>query len=533
MKRYILLSLLAVALFSCRPMSDDLPSYGTKDYNAFSEANKSFAGQFKELWLAMNENYGIWDYELAHGVDWDEVYTTFLPKFEALDDTVNRKTKVSDAELIALYAQFLDSLHDGHLELQIKNRHTGNFLTYMPSKSRLMRERGEEMNAVEENITNLNFYCKLDPDDQLCAGAYDATSSALIVTETVDTVCARATRAATAYIEMVNDAGGPNVTNDSLYVAMNRFCADCSSLRGKIESAKEDRDSLKWLIYLYDLVRTHYDIVCAQLDIQLPKIDSKMGTEGLRYIYSAVFNGGIAYLRIGAFGLLTYLEGAKPADTTSLLYFYHRAVNRVWENWFDTIQALSANNELGGIIIDLRNNSGGMLDDNQYVLGALLPSGGYDSHHMRLKNGIGRLDFAPTVPFHLPTYGGKHAVITEEPIVVLGNCRSISMSEMTIWGVKSQPNGYFIGTRTWGGLSALDDEESAYSQSYSGCFGVYNETSFYGYVPRFVSMFGEDKQILEGVGITPDKEVPLDVNYWRTQMRDNQLEAALDYIRAH
>jgi len=106
------------------------------------------------------------------------------------------------------------------------------------------------------------------------------------------------------------------------------------------------------------------------------------------------------------------------------------------------------------------------------------------------------------------------------------------MAEITTWGVKSQPNGYFIGTRTWGGLSALIDDPAAYSLTYSGGFGVDNETSFYGYLPRFVSLFGEEKEILEGIGITPDKEVPLNVNDWKTQGRDNQLEAALDYIHA-
>jgi len=87
-----------------------------------------------------------------------------------------------------------------------------------------------------------------------------------------------------------------------------------------------------------------------------------------------------------------------------------------------------------------------------------------------------------------------------------------------------------IGSRTWGGLSALSDETFEYSSTYSGGFGEYNVTPFYGFVPRYVGLFGPDKQILEGIGITPDKEVHLDVNLWKTQARDNQLEAALDYI---
>ena len=105
------------------------------------------------------------------------------------------------------------------------------------------------------------------------------------------------------------------------------------------------------------------------------------------------------------------------------------------------------------------------------------------------------------------------------------------MAEMTTWGVKSQPNGYFIGVRTYGALSGLSAEPESYSDNYSGAFGVQNVTPIWGYVPKLISLFGEQQQILEGVGITPDQEVHLDANMWMMQQRDNQLEAALDYIR--
>jgi len=36
---------------------------------------------------------------------------------------------------------------------------------------------------------------------------------------------------------------------------------------------------------------------------------------------------------------------------------------------------------------------------------------------------------------------------------------------------------------------------------------------------------------MEGVGFSPDIEVPLDVNLWQMAGRDNQLEEAVDYIR--
>ena len=116
---------IAFAITSCRPLGDDLLSYGQNDDQAFAASKASFAGEFATFWLAMNENYCIWDYEAEFGLDWDEVYDTYLPQFQALDE---RQTPVSDDELKALYCQFLDSIHDGHCAFQIKNRHTGHYI---------------------------------------------------------------------------------------------------------------------------------------------------------------------------------------------------------------------------------------------------------------------------------------------------------------------------------------------------------------------------------------------------------------------
>jgi C-terminal processing protease CtpA/Prc len=41
----------------------------------------------------------------------------------------------------------------------------------------------------------------------------------------------------------------------------------------------------------------------------------------------------------------------------------------------------------------------------------------------------------------------------------------------------------------------------------------------------------KDKQILEGVGLTPDIEVDFDVTLYRSTGRDTQLDRALQYLR--
>ena len=241
------------------------------------------------------------------------------------------------------------------------------------------------------------------------------------------------------------------------------------------------------------------------------------------------------YMRFGGFGLTPHLlDSELSADTTSFYYAYQQEVRRVWHCWFDAIQQHHQAGDLGGVIIDVRNNKGGIVNDYQYVLGALLPSGGYAPCMMRFKNGSGRYDFSPLLPLVMPTYDDEHVVISQEPIVVIANVQSVSMSENTSWSVKTLPNGALIGTRTFGGLSMLNTNPARYSDTYSGGFGVRNTTAIWGYVPKFVTLYdvennGEYKP-LEGIGIAPTMEVPFDLASYQRDSTDNQLEAAIRYI---
>ena len=364
---------------------------------------------------------------------------------------------------------------------------------------------------------------------------YGSTGSQDIIVEIIDSTANRLLVATAAYIQAVDDAGGPDAFNDSVYSAVKRLNTNAKMLLGYIAQPDVVNTELDQLVNVYNNLSLRYGIVAQQIGVTLPTIDATLSTDGLKFIRFALFEGNIAYLRLGGFALSDYLPDEElSSDTTSMFYAYQLAVRKVWHQWFDTIQVLHANGQLGGVIIDVRNNGGGYTDDYQYVLGALLPSGGFESHTLRVKNGTGRLDFAPLTPFIMKTYPDEHAVISQEPIVVLANSHSVSLSENTTWGVKKQPNGHAIGTRTFGGLSALATNPKYYSQSYSGAFGVENETAVYGYVPKFVCLYPhKDGRLrpVEGFGFEPDEAVPFNRNLWDSQGRDNQLEKALDYIQ--
>ena len=527
--------IVALCATSCRPQSDDLLSYGQNDVQAYYEANNSFAGEFKAFWTAMNENYGIWDVEESYGTDWDAVYRTYLPKFEELD---KRQTQVTNEELMALYKQITDTLHDGHMSLQVKNLHTGLYITLTPHLDRVTRERGTRQNEESMNVTTLDKYQTTEVPATYRALAYDAASSDDIIIEHLDSTVHRVNRAAIAYIAKIDAAGGPDEMNNVVYESVKELKASTDSM---MNFFLMPRSSLLAFIAimrpLYNQLCEKYALTSQQIGAEMVPIEDMLGEDMVKTIRFALFDGNIAYLRLGGCGLTGHFHPVYKQEPIpgSMYESYHLAVERVWHHWFDTIQTLHKSGDLGGVIIDMRNNGGGYVLDYQYLLGALLPSGGWNSHQLRVKNGIGRLDFGPITPFVVTTYEAEHEVINDRPIVVLANTNSVSMAENTTYGVKSQPNGCFIGTRTFGGLSALNPDPEAYSETYSGAFGVNGTTPIWGYIPKYVCLYpnkdGEYKPV-EGYGFEPDIECPLDVNLWQTTGRDNQLEKALDYIHS-
>jgi len=529
------LAVVALCATSCRPQSDDLLSYGQNDVQAYYDANSSFAGEFKAFWIAMNENYGIWDFEESFGTDWDEIYRTYLPKFEELD---KREAKVTNEELMALYKQITDTLHDGHMSLQVKNLHTGSYLTLTPQMDRVARERGTRQNEETMNATTLDKYQTTEVPAIYRTLAYDAASSDDIIIDHLDSTFHRVNRAAVAYIAKIDVAGGPDDTNNAVYESAKNLKTETDHM---IESFQMPRSMLSAFIAimrpLFNDLCTKYALTAQQIGAEMVPVEDMLAEDMVKTIRFALFDGNIAYLRLGACGLTGHFNPVYKQEPIpgSVYESYHLAVERVWHHWFDTIQTLHKSGELGGVIIDMRNNVGGYVFDYQYLLGALLPSGGWESHRLRVKDGVGRLDYGPITPFVVQTCETEHEVINDRPIVVLANTNSMSMAENTTYGVKSQPNGCFIGTRTFGGLSALNPDPEAYSETYSGAFGVQGTTPIYGYIPKYVCLYpnknGEYKPV-EGYGFEPDIECPLDVNLWQTAGRDNQLEKALDYIHS-
>ena len=247
-------------------------------------------------------------------------------------------------------------------------------------------------------------------------------------------------------------------------------------------------------------------------------------------IKSGVIDDGVAYLYFSNFRLSAYLGNyGFFASASQRVLDLNQAVVDTWINWFSMIQEMKENGTLKGVIIDVRTNSGGYNNDFKYVLGALVPQGSsFQIGYQREKNGVGRYDYGPMLPYEPLTLSIAHETITE-PIVVLTNCLSVSMSELTALGAKALSNARVVGKRSWGATCSVINGPKYYSYYYAGSIGEKGETPVYIYLPSCAA-FSIDKKSYEGVGVEPDIEVDLDRDIFDTTGYDTQLDRALEYI---
>lgn len=194
----------------------------------------------------------------------------------------------------------------------------------------------------------------------------------------------------------------------------------------------------------------------------------------------------------------------------------------VLNKFFSAISDLPAGTR--GIIIDVRGNSGGEVNDLDYLLGSMTTQP-LTYGYTRAKSGPGRLDYTPWAPAIVTPQPGAAQI--NVPVVVLADHFSASMAELTALAVKSLPKGKFIGTTTWGANGPLTPsvyfnggQFTVGSGMPNGYMFVYTSSVMFKYL---------DGNIYEGRGIPPDVWVPETKSAYQSG-HDIQLERALSFI---
>lgn len=420
---------------SCRKEGEELLNPNARYAN-------SYAQQFDAVWHGIDNCYVFWSRD---NTDWDAIYETYKPKFEAFDAALEtaiiqhkkKEEAVPDSVFIQTWIEVVGGLLDHHFALSVRNYSTGNKQTIGGSAREVKKRPGYKGTNKKAQRTILESHNKL------------------------------------------------NVFYPKYSVASN--------------NGKKD---------------TTYDM-CAAL---FNKSNGKK----------------IAYFRLSGFHLNELFNGKSPSGAYFLPETTDKFCRPIYEffglNWMNEIYGpyFQGSNKNGwinddnveGIIIDVRGNGGGNAGDLKPFIGGLMQTPLHYGYS-RTKEGMGRLDYSAWSSFIIPT--PNNHLQTAKPIVVLADANSASCAEITTQSIHSLPNGKFIGNRTCGATCPL--LPGGFNVLLSGVFGNYDEYGYYCYTSNF-DLVTTDYTSLEGKGVTPD----YDVEYKGEDGKDEQLDAAIEYL---
>lgn len=158
-----------------------------------------------------------------------------------------------------------------------------------------------------------------------------------------------------------------------------------------------------------------------------------------------------------------------------------------------------------GLIIDLRNNGGGLLDSAVEMLDRMLPKG--------------------VVVYSKDKKGEKQEYMAEnddsfdKPLVILVNENSASASEVFCGAIQDEEKGKLLGTKTFG------------KGIVQGVFGLDDGSAIKMTTARYYTPKGRN---IHGKGLTPDIEVELKDKVEKLPESglevDNQVKAAFDFL---
>ena len=177
------------------------------------------------------------------------------------------------------------------------------------------------------------------------------------------------------------------------------------------------------------------------------------------------------------------------------------------------------------IIIDLRNNRGGNLDDINFFVGQFT-SKPVTFGYARYKSGPGRLDYTPAIPMEITPQPG--ATDFNKPIVILTDIYSAALCESVIHAFKALPQAQvtIVGERTYGTSGFMVGNDISTN---GGTFHVGNFAS----VRLSNAAFQDKNRQFNLSGISPDIEIKYDANSIKQMLQsgiDIQMEKAIQYI---
>jgi hypothetical protein len=255
----------------------------------------------------------------------------------------------------------------------------------------------------------------------------------------------------------------------------------------------------------------------------------------VQYNYLKDFDYGI-YQNYNTGGIFQIITGRLSKGRKNVLYtslntfmakeaynasYASRPPRPVIKNFFDNIHKSNCD----AVIIDLRNNHGGNLEDVDFIAGQFTSTPGLFGY-ARYKNGVGRLDYTPPIPLNITPQAG--ATDFNKPIVILADHYSAALCETMILAFKGLPGAQVtvIGEHTYGSSGMVGGNEISTN---GGSFQMSNMAT----ANMSNTALMDKNHHFNFDGINPDIEVKYDAASIQQMLRsgvDIQMEKAIQFL---
>ncbi len=209
-------------------------------------------------------------------------------------------------------------------------------------------------------------------------------------------------------------------------------------------------------------------------------------------------------------------ESAKARNENNIIYLrLSNFTNETYNNMikeFNRIENQIGKDKVKGLVLDLRNNPGGLLDSSVLVADSFLDKG-QKIVSIKGKNGILLQEYK--------AQNGQN-LIPNLPMVVLINEGSASASEIVAGALQDNKRAIVLGTQSFGKGSVQSIIDSAN-------FGLNNSSAIKLTIARYYTPNGKS---IQAEGIKPDIEVKLakleEINLSKWSMKENDLKGHLE-----
>lgn len=574
-KRFLTVCLLGAAMGALQPVLTgcvadvDANSKSISDYK--DSDVKSYGDLFEVFWSVMNQRYcDLNEHSDASSLDWDQVYSEYKPKFEALksfratSDYTQEEIQADNAKAQQYFQEIVGKVLDQHFRLKVTlpvshaSQETVSFRSslrergrYVPLDSRWVYTNGQLKSDTTSfgDITSDGFcilggFLKDAPDTYYlgfnsfsltanCSYAYHddylPTNAANAYHLDQQKIAAKAGELVASQekrTQVEQEAVALLATVDQ-YLASSAVTAAC----GKMMAYSNEGDYYGMADSVTLAVLRSPGIIKS-----LPVSKDVSTLTNVIKVQMARDNGCKTICTESSF--CTWLSKAMAEYLLHEREFYafwsdvaftykHSCVETYRRRFLEPL----AEGKIQKLILDLRGNTGGSVADTR-LLTDFLVNRTATFCYMRKKEDNNPYSYTPWVPQQIVVTSSSLG--RDIPTVVLIDNYSASMSEITSLILKSQGDHVkTVGRNSYGAQCMLVSDNSSSNGGWQG-----NVTSYLWFYMPVVLTKDVKGNILESVGITPDyaveemsQEEVGKIQQNSADARDRDLEKALEILR--